>query len=660
MSVVWGVINTDGKEIDPGTEEYIEKNLKIYKLDSLNYRLNNNVLFGCGMQFITPESIYEVLPYHDENRKLTITADAIIDNRKELFELLNIPEDTWGKVTDSELILKSYEKWGKNCTQYLIGDFAFAIWNEKAQELFCARDHTGTRTFYYYYKDNQFIFCTVIKPIIAACNQKMGLNERWIADFLTLTGVVHQSECEETIYTDIMQLPPANLLILNKSGITKKKYWNPLKSVKRLKLKSDKEYYERFIEIFTEAVRCRLRCNGDVAISLSGGLDSGSVACIAAQELKKQNKSLKAFSFISLDNLKYKIPSNRIANESEYIEAIKERCGNIDVTYCKCEGKDSYSKMDWFIQVLEQPYKNIENSFWNDEINSRASQSGCRVLLTGQYGNVTISYGNFFTRAYTLYRHGSFIRLIKEIKGFSKIHKASGLYVAKVIFKSFIPFWIRKLASKNNEINDSSFVDNNLIKKWDIETRFKKQGFITKPERYYTFKKAKKFIVNPIAFTQIGTVTTKTALAYGIIKRDPTMDKRVIEFCLSLPDDLFVRNGEERRLVRKAMKGILPDKVRLNVSYRGIQHADWIQRLEPKRKAIIEDLEDIIKQGKLKEYIDLEKFREEVEVLKDEKKELNECNIRMLLIVLSLNKFLSFKQTSYSGKGGEQGEERMD
>lgn len=647
MSAIWGVINTDQKSIPVGLHKSMVDSLDIYKLDLINFWDKNNTYLGCGLQYITPESLHEVLPYYDEDKKIALTADAIIDNREELFDLLNISIDARKKITDSELILVSYKKWGKECPKYLVGDFAFVLWDEGNNEVFCARDHVGARTLYYSYSNKMFVFCTVVKPIIAVCDHGMDLNERWISDFLALPGVINQSECEETIYMNIFQLPPAHTLIISNTGIDKVQYWNPLKKIKKLKLNSDRDYFEAFNKVFSEAVKCRLRCNGEVGISLSGGLDSSAVACIAAKTLEKEGKRLKAFSFIPMKDIKYKIPANRIADESEYIESIVNYSGNIDVTYCRCEGKDSFSKMDWFINILEQPYKNIENSFWADELTENASQNGCRIMLSGQYGNATISYGDFMTYIITLLRKGNFPKILKEIDNYSKLYSISKFIVGKAVCKATLPYCFRKLVinlkKRNDKVNkyDWSPINKKLLKRWNIEKRFEKQGYTTIPARYLGIKEVRKLIVNPVAFTQISTFETKISLAYGIMKRDPTKDKRVIEFCLSLPCDQFVRNGEERRLIRRSMKGILPDKIRLNYLTRGLQYADWIQRLEPRRNEICNDIEKVIGNKQLNKYIDVDKFKQELNLLKDESNDINLCNMRLILVTIVLAHFIN-------------------
>ena len=108
----------------------------------------------------------EQLPFYDYEMQCAITSDAIIDNRKELFERLQI-ESTYQKyITDSELILRAYYKWKEDAPKFLVGDFAFMIWDQKQQRLFGARDFSGSRTLYYHKSHEKFAFCTIIEPLL--------------------------------------------------------------------------------------------------------------------------------------------------------------------------------------------------------------------------------------------------------------------------------------------------------------------------------------------------------------------------------------------------------------------------------------------------------------------------------------------------------------
>ncbi|MEQ8154196.1 MAG: asparagine synthase-related protein [Clostridiaceae bacterium] len=644
MSAIFGIVNLDGNIIIGDFEKKMIEGFKAYKLDSVKSLYSNNIFFGCGIQYITPESLNEVLPYYDKEAGLIITADAIIDNRGELIDLFNINSCSGEVITDSQLVLMAYKRFGYECPKYLVGDFSFVIWDDKKKEVFCARDHVGSRTFYYYFKGGNFIFSTVEKPIYNSLEKKPELNERWITDFLALPLTLHQCECNDTIYQDIYQLSPACTLVINEKGKVENKYWNPLKEVKPLKLKTDEEYEESFRKVFSEAVKCRLRSTGNIGIMLSGGMDSGSVACLAAKQLSEKNETLKAYSSIPIPEFKNTLPRSRIPDESEYIESIKNLYANIDVNYCRNEGKNSLTDINQLIYILEQPHKIIENLFWYDNIMEIAEKQKCKVMLSGQFGNYTISYGDFLTQEVTLFRKGKLLRMVKEINEFSGIYKISRRKAAKIVFKAISPYRIRKFIStkiirNNNEFN-TNLADKTLADKWKVKNRFEKYGYHTEVNKYYDINETKKFIVDPVVLCQLSSVETKFSLAHGMIERDPTRDKRVIEFCISLPSEQFVRDGNDRYLIRRAMKGILPDKIRLNIFTRGLQSADWIQRLEPVWKEKYMELQPFIDDKNVIKYIDKDKIKNDLIALGNTLEENKVSEIRELIVFLIFSKFI--------------------
>ena len=133
---------------------------------------------GHRMLWTTPESLHERLPLADQTGKLAITADARIDNRQELIHLLGVADRPAEPISDSQLILAAYEKWGEQCVERLLGDFAFAIWDGRRQSLFCARDPLGVKHFYYYYSPGRaFVFASELKALLRLPFVPRRLNE---------------------------------------------------------------------------------------------------------------------------------------------------------------------------------------------------------------------------------------------------------------------------------------------------------------------------------------------------------------------------------------------------------------------------------------------------------------------------------------------------
>lgn len=608
--VIWGIVNFDKTDVSEKLGQLMIKPMEKYKIDTYKHIHNKNIFFGCGIQYITEESLEEDLPFNDTKYKLILTADAIIDNREELLEKLQL-RNKISDFTDSQYILMAYKKWGEESPKHLVGDFVFAIWDYEKKRLFCARDHVGKRTFYYFYDKNRIVFSTLIKPIMEIVEEK-ELNEKWIAQYLAITGVLSSIEIEETMYKNIFQLPPFTCMTIKSNKMSIRKYWNPEKDIKMLKLSCDKEYEKELKKVFIEAVKCRVRCRKEVGIMLSSGLDSTSVGAIAAKYLEDENKILKSFTSIPLkenNNLKVK---GRNINERKGVQLLVEKFYNIYPKYCELRGLNPLTSFEENCEILEMPFKAIENLFWYIGLAKEAEKSECKVLLDGQFGNSTISYGEYYTNLLTLIKHGRLLQSIKEIKGIKEKYKLNKKTCIKSTLKLIVPYKIRqiKFSTMNKDFDKYEFTPANkdLIRKWNIDKVLEKNKLEMFPNPYYDWRTVRKLIVNPIQLAHIAEFEVKVSLMSGLIKRDPTRDKRVIEMIVSFPSEQFVRNGEERYLIKRIMTGLVPDEIINNKLIRGIQAADWVERLRETWGEIYIKLVYMIEDPISKYYFDEEKI----------------------------------------------------
>ena len=573
MSAISGIFYRDQRNVSPETETAMMARLGIHGSDASGVFRQGPVFLGCHAQHITPESVGEILPCHDHTSGLTITADAIIDNRKELFEKLGITPNEGRTMPDSRLILRAYQKWGRECPRHLLGDFAFAVWNEREKTLFCAVDHTSNRPLYYYLSEKTLAFSTLIEPLFVLPDVTRTYNKKWIRDFLPVPPVKH---AEITLYQDVYMLPAGHGLTVRPDGCIKNEYWK-VERPPELRLKTDEDYEEAFREVLGEAVRCRMRCNGQVGVMISGGLDSTTVASLAARELEKSGRRLKAFYSAPMAGFISDLPPSRVADETPYVEAVAEKAGNIDVTCCRSEGIHPLSDTERFLTLFEQPYKNFNNAFWIDRILSEAGSRGIGVMLTGQAGNFTVTWGRMPHYARSLVRSGQWSLFLKDSRAFADRWRYPRLKTLGGMAKGALPGNIQEAIHHLRHARK------------DIQDR---RPFIPVMD---PFEYRQQFL-NPAVFGQLGSFFSKMGLAHHLVVRDPTADRRVIDFCLSVPERQYVLHAQQRSLVRRSMAGILPDKVRLNETIRGEQSADWRHRLHPVWPRIEEEILDI---GKL-------------------------------------------------------------
>lgn len=585
--------------------------LQQFPADDIQVWHKEHIFLGCHAQWITPESIGEPLPFYDSERQLVITADAIIDNREELFELLQVEKSKRKTMPDSQLILLAYCKWGQDSPKYLIGDFAFIIWDERNQQLFGARDMSGYRTLYYFKHKSSYGLCTTIEPLLTMPYIKKILNEEWLAEYLAITGLIDTVDASSTPYKHIEQVPPSHYILIKENKISLSRYGS-LYSNKSLKLNSSNEYVEAFQDIFQQAVNARLRTSKAISAQLSGGLDSSSVVGFAAKALKNKNqiKQLHTLSYIPPANFIDHTHKLLLADETPFIQATTKYIGIENVHYLPFEGKDSYSEIDNLLEVMEMPYKFLENSFWLKGMFEQAYEYKSGILLNGDRGNFTISWGSAVDYYSILLKKFRWIQLKKELGLFSERIGGAKIKKSALITRLGLPL-VNQLLIKNDDGTPSeNMINPNFASRTKIYDKLKsfgiqENGWLLKSNIY----DERKTLLNDIyPWNHGNTFSCKMSLRYSLWKRDPTNDLRIVRFCLSVPESEYVQDGMDRALIRKATNGILPDKVRLNQLIRGVQGADWLYRMSGYWNVLIEELEEIERNGEVMEYIDQESF----------------------------------------------------
>ena len=442
MSGITGIFYRNGRTIETEQIQNMNDMISHRGPDGSAIWKDGSTALGHQMLWTTPESLHESLPF--EEHGLTITADARIDNRKELSKTLDIEDIE--DISDSYFILKSYEKWGDQCPKHLLGDFVFVIWDKIRKEIFCARDHFGVKPFYYYLSNETFFFASEINALKYHDEVGHDFNNLRIATYL----VPLAENREYTFYESINRLPAASTLLINSDEMKKNTYW-ALDVNKEILMDSDEEYAQKFLEIFTEAIKCRMRSAYSTGSLLSGGLDSSSIACTMHKILQEENSNydLKTFSII-FDDL-------NICDEKEYIDEVL-LLDNLEPYFVK---GDKYSPLNEINEVLEsigEPF-NVPNLYLHRELYQEAEKKEVRVLLDGFDGDTTV----FFEERYALdlAREMQLKKLFSELKFMAK---KSNLNLFQMFSISIIlPLMSNNMQNLMQKILNLLKIDINLI-----------------------------------------------------------------------------------------------------------------------------------------------------------------------------------------------------
>ncbi len=249
----------------------------------------------------TEESLREAQPTPNHSRTCWITFDGRVDSRDELISRLGARVEKSDFPTDVDLLMAAYEVWGTECLKWVIGDYAFALWDESKQQLFCGRDTYGIRPFYYHFDEKTFTFASDVLQIFQNPKIPVEVDEEKVAEWFTSAGQVccTYRDTSRSFFRGIFELPHAHYLVVSPTGLRLSRYWD-VEPKHRIRYRDTAEYGQHFYHLFREAVRDRLRANGAVGAELSGGFDSSSIVCTAAEICASDGAATDGFSAFSL------------------------------------------------------------------------------------------------------------------------------------------------------------------------------------------------------------------------------------------------------------------------------------------------------------------------------------------------------------------------
>lgn len=552
----------------------------------------------------TEEDHLENQPWQHSDGQHVLVADARLDNRDELLERFAIPLESARQTPDSYLILLAYLKWGTDCPHHLAGDFVFAIWDRVQKRLFCARDYATRPFFYHFRKGHYFLFATNFQSLLIHPEVKTDFNRGLLARQM----MISLNHGEETFYSQIKQLKPAHWMSVHSGRIQQGCYWD-LDSVPEIRFQKRDQYYDCFHEVFSRAIQTRLRSCTPVASHLSGGLDSTAVACLAASHLTKTKESAQVIhSFSMTPDPAYPIPE-RVESDQPYIQAALDLYPNIQPHYLSGTSKGLFDACGVFFSACRAPYLNPINQLWIMEYLQRVSQLGIRVGLSGQVGNITVSWpGNeVYLRCLV---QGQWLRLAREWLKSNRLRQES---LFKTMAKTTLIPLMNSLTNKlfgdsviqypNNQdflslIHPDAIQDFNLKQERREETN---HTFL--PDRLLYHLPRIRVLRVPGSF--LATQYMGYRLHYKHDLRDPTLDRRVVEFCLGIPPEICLNQGQDRLLIRTGLRGVIPNVV-ANRYTRGAQGIHWKQQVHKEWSAIVSAVESYKQCGLAKSVINLD------------------------------------------------------
>ena len=504
---------------------------------------NNTVLLGHRRLSVIDLSSAGHQPMHYLDR-YSIIHNGEIYNYKELKAELQQKGYAFSSQTDTEVIVAAWDCWKEDCLQHFDGMFAFAIWDEKEQELFAAVDRLGEKPFYYTLEEDCFLFGSEMKALWAAGIDKRP-NLQMLFNFITIGYTSNPEKREETFYQQIYRLPAASYLIysLQDQLIDIETYWtiDPGKEDKNI---SDEAAISRFTELFQIAVSRRLRSDVPLGSSLSGGLDSSSIAAVIHQ-LTKSNPACKVFtaSFPGFDK-----DETAFARQVADRYGLKQELVNITAT----DLMKDWEKLCWH---QEEPFAS-SSSYAQYKVYELAKENGIKVLLDGQGADeILAGYHKYFKWYWQeLFRNRKLYR-----SGERKATLALGI-TEPFTWKNKIAAWFPSFAS--------IVIENHYLAKAlahpDLTKAFVQQqsreAYYTPPD-HFTLNGVLHFNCFIHGLQELLRLADRNSMAHGREVRLPFLSHELVEFLFSLPSHFKIRKGRTKWLLRESMKNILPDSI---------------------------------------------------------------------------------------------------
>lgn len=600
MSGIFGIYHFDGEPVSQEDIESMMAPLARNGPDGSRTWVRGPYALGCTKLQTTPESLYEQLPELDPETGLVLTADVRIDNREELLDALGIRLGEARTIPDSSLILRAYMKWGEDCPHHLLGAFAFAICDTGKNSFFCARDQIGFKPFYYYHSRSSFLFATEVRSILQLAAVPRKVNETTLASYL----VQRHDDRESTFYEEIRRLPPAHTLTVSQGQLRKNRYWK-LEPGPRLKLASDGEYAEALRAHILTAVKSHLRSSHPTGVMLSGGLDSASVAGIAARELGEQGQHLTAVCSALPEN-----HAGAEVDERTFMEAIRAQEHNIDLVHVLAAGVTPFDTLDDSFQLMHRPPFD-PFAYMTAALLRAAHEQGVRPLLNGAGGDSAAS----FAGAGSLRQ--LFVQCAELVLGRSKdqsLERLSAWHLLRhELLNPLSPDLLVRLYLRTKGKEPLSWLSS-----YAIRPEFAARMHLDLPPRHRLLPKVRDQIVGYIHSGPLQEILEEWACrsaAVGIELRYPLLDKRLIEFCARVPADQHVRDGFRRSLMRRAMQGIVPHEVLWRTT-KGPFAPDYHRRMAADGEKIVAFLHETDGAGRAWEYVSKSKMKRALERLK--------------------------------------------
>lgn len=492
-------------------------------------------------------------PSHGENsgvhigsQNLIVVADAVIDNREQLAEKLEISLNDLDGYSNASLIAASYQKWKRDCVHHLYGDFSFACIEPKNNTVFLARDHIGTRPLFWSRQRDSLLFGSSIESLVQFSDFKWRIDEKMVAEYLAFPFL----PVGKSFFENVEAVPAGGFLLLTNGRAKSVRWWNPSIAFQE-KAHSESEHISKCRALVRRAIEIRLAEVGGTGSHFSGGLDSSGVTAMAALELQSMHRSL-AGSYAWSPPVSDDHPKEHPLDERARILAIA-KTQNIPIRFGYANGEN-------FLEYIDRPIEFEGEADLADEIPvlSAARDDGISVMLSGWGGDEVFSAHGHGMLGYSLLtgRWSLAKSLAREqytsLKNFKTL---CSLFWRELVHPLLPQGLYHRLSPKKIDNSRYVFASPMLLRKYKVSSRTR-QRFI-------------KFGLSPRGNLKkhfmAGHLTMRMeswaawSAPFGFRYRYPLTDRTLIEYLLTLPPTTLMSGNRPRGLARRVFENIVPE-----------------------------------------------------------------------------------------------------
>ncbi|MBT4338462.1 MAG: asparagine synthase (glutamine-hydrolyzing) [Bacteroidetes bacterium] len=511
------------------------------------YELQSQIAFGSRRLNVGVFKSTDHQPMSYKNR-YWIVYDGEIFNSEEIKAELFKYGHTFQTTSDTEAIIAAYDQWGIDCFNKFNGNWVFAIYDTEECKIIVSRDRFGMKPLYYYKDDNRFIFASEIKALLCSPDVKSSPNIPYIKDFYANGTKEH---LRETSFTNIYRFAISSFIEVSIDelidGIKEKRFWTAKATLDNEKFDKNKAaiYSTKYNEILSDAVKIRTK-DVKVGTTLSGGLDSSTIAYYVDKHLSNENRADDHESFSSV----YKGDEKKIWDESEFIDTVVDYL-NIKSNRVEPIANDIITDYERVIFSMENPPDSTGMSGW--VVYKDMHNKNFKVAIDGVGADGQM--GGFFKYFISYIIDAPLVSLLKE---YISLNKLPNLNRKKFFFATLINLLKRLLGRK-------------MIVK--LFKKYNKKTDLTVPLN-------QKFL-NDTMFTLATPLHYHDSLNMpnSVVSRAPFLDYRLVEFLASIPIVYKIHDGWTKHIARIAMQNKLPDDIVWRKDKLGFANADdyWLR-----------------------------------------------------------------------------------